>query len=43
MTVTNRLIAQSDAMGALPLLFAATEDLESGRQIGGVQIENPFT
>ncbi|HEV3000866.1 MAG TPA: oxidoreductase [Solirubrobacteraceae bacterium] len=34
MKVTNRLIAQSDAMGALPLLYAATEDLESGAYVG---------
>ena len=34
MTVSNKLIAQSDAMGALPLLFAATEDLRSGAYVG---------
>jgi hypothetical protein len=28
------VIAQSDAMGALPLLFAATEDLVSGAFVG---------
>ncbi|MDQ3741909.1 MAG: oxidoreductase, partial [Actinomycetota bacterium] len=34
MAVSNKLIAQSDAMGALPLLYAATEDLESGAYVG---------
>ena len=34
MAVTNKVIAQSDAMGALPLLYAATEDLESGAYVG---------
>jgi NAD(P)-dependent dehydrogenase (short-subunit alcohol dehydrogenase family) len=34
MWVTNKVIAQSDAMGALPLLFAATMDLESGAYVG---------
>jgi NAD(P)-dependent dehydrogenase (short-subunit alcohol dehydrogenase family) len=34
MKVSNALLAQSDAMGALPLLFAATEDLESGAYVG---------
>ncbi len=34
MTVSNKVIAQSDAMGALPLLFAAVEDLESGAYVG---------
>ncbi|HEV2813733.1 MAG TPA: oxidoreductase [Solirubrobacteraceae bacterium] len=34
MKVSNVVIAQSDAMGALPLLFAATEDLESGAYVG---------
>jgi NAD(P)-dependent dehydrogenase (short-subunit alcohol dehydrogenase family) len=34
MTVSNKVIAQSDAMGALPLLYAATQDLESGAYVG---------
>ena len=34
MKVSNLVVAQSDAMGALPLLFAATEDLESGAYVG---------
>ena len=34
MRVTNLVIAQSDAMGALPLLYAATMDLESGAYVG---------
>ena len=34
MWVSNRTIAQSDAMGALPLLCAATMDLESGAYVG---------
>jgi NAD(P)-dependent dehydrogenase (short-subunit alcohol dehydrogenase family) len=34
MKVSNLVIAQSDAMGALPLLYAATEDLESGAYVG---------
>jgi NAD(P)-dependent dehydrogenase (short-subunit alcohol dehydrogenase family) len=34
MKVSNTLIAQTDAMGALPLLFAATEDLHSGAYVG---------
>ena len=34
MKVTNTLIAQSDEMGALPLLYAATMDLESGAYVG---------
>jgi len=34
MWVTNKVIAQSDAMGALPLLYAATMDLESGAYVG---------
>lgn len=39
MSVTNRLIAQSDEMGALPTLFAATQDLAGASYIGpgGVQ------
>ena len=34
MKVSNFVIAQSDEMGALPLLFAATEDLASGAYVG---------
>jgi len=34
MSLGNRLIAQSPAMGALPTLFAATEDLPSPTYIG---------
>ena len=34
MKVSNLVIAQSDAMGTLPLLFAATEDLASGAFVG---------
>jgi NAD(P)-dependent dehydrogenase (short-subunit alcohol dehydrogenase family) len=34
MKVSNLVIAQSDAMGALPLLYAATMDLESGAYVG---------
>ncbi|HEX2087930.1 MAG TPA: oxidoreductase [Solirubrobacteraceae bacterium] len=34
MKVSNAVIAQSDRMGALPLLYAATEDLESGAYVG---------
>ncbi len=34
MSVSNKVIAQSDAMGALPLLCAATADLESGAYVG---------
>lgn len=34
MRVLNRVIAQSDAMGALPTLFAATEDLPGGSFVG---------
>jgi NAD(P)-dependent dehydrogenase (short-subunit alcohol dehydrogenase family) len=34
MKVSNVVIAQSEAMGALPLLYAATEDLESGAYVG---------
>jgi NAD(P)-dependent dehydrogenase (short-subunit alcohol dehydrogenase family) len=34
MAVTNRLFAQSDAMGALPTLYAATQDLPGGSYIG---------
>ena len=32
--IGNRLIAQSDAMGALPTLFAATADIPGGTYIG---------
>ncbi len=35
MAVTNKLLAQSDEMGALPTLYAATvEDLPGGSYIG---------
>ena len=34
MKVTNTVIAQSEAMGALPLLYAATMELGSGAYIG---------
>jgi NAD(P)-dependent dehydrogenase (short-subunit alcohol dehydrogenase family) len=34
MWVTNKVVAQSDAMGALPLLYAATMELESGAYVG---------
>jgi NAD(P)-dependent dehydrogenase (short-subunit alcohol dehydrogenase family) len=34
MAVTNRLFAQSDAMGALPTLYAATQDLPGGSYVG---------
>ena len=34
MKVTNTVIAQSDAMGALPLLYAATMDLGGGAYVG---------
>ena len=34
MWVTNRLIAQSDAMGALPTLYAATQDLPGASYVG---------
>jgi NAD(P)-dependent dehydrogenase (short-subunit alcohol dehydrogenase family) len=34
MAVTNRLLAQSDAMGALPTLYAATQDLPGDSYIG---------
>ena len=32
--VANRLVAQSDTMGALPTLYAATADIPSGTYIG---------
>ncbi len=34
MSATNRLFAQSDAMGALPALFAASQDLPGNSYIG---------
>ncbi|WP_037607011.1 oxidoreductase [Streptacidiphilus rugosus] len=34
MTVTNRLVAQSESMGALPVLYAATQDLPGGSYTG---------
>jgi len=34
MSIGNRIIAQSDEMGALPTLFAATQDLPGGSYIG---------
>lgn len=34
MAVANRVIAQSDAQGALPTLFAATQDLPGGSYVG---------
>jgi NAD(P)-dependent dehydrogenase (short-subunit alcohol dehydrogenase family) len=34
MSVTNRLLAQSDAMGALPTLYAASQDVPGGGYIG---------
>jgi NAD(P)-dependent dehydrogenase (short-subunit alcohol dehydrogenase family) len=34
MAVANRVIAQSDEMGALPTLFAATQDLPGGTYVG---------
>jgi NAD(P)-dependent dehydrogenase (short-subunit alcohol dehydrogenase family) len=34
MTAANRLVAQSDAQGALPTLFAATQDLPGGSYVG---------
>jgi NAD(P)-dependent dehydrogenase (short-subunit alcohol dehydrogenase family) len=34
MAVGNRLFAQSDAMGALPSLYAATQDLPAGSFVG---------
>jgi NAD(P)-dependent dehydrogenase (short-subunit alcohol dehydrogenase family) len=34
MGITNRLIAQRDEMGALPILFAATQDLPPGSYTG---------
>jgi NAD(P)-dependent dehydrogenase (short-subunit alcohol dehydrogenase family) len=34
MAVSNRLFAQSDQMGALPTLYAATQDLPGGSYVG---------
>ncbi|TMK74268.1 MAG: SDR family NAD(P)-dependent oxidoreductase [Actinobacteria bacterium] len=34
MAITNRLIAQSEEMGALPTLYAATQDLPGGSYVG---------
>ena len=34
MAVTNRLVAQSDEMGALPTLYAATQDLPGASYVG---------
>ena len=34
MAVANRVVAQSDARGALPTLFAATQDLPGGSYVG---------
>ena len=34
MAVLNRIVAQSDEAGALPTLFAATQDLPSGSYVG---------
>ena len=34
MTVANRVVAQSDAQGALPTLFAATQELPGGSYVG---------
>ena len=34
LALANRLIAQSDARGALPTLFAATQDLPAGSYVG---------
>jgi NAD(P)-dependent dehydrogenase (short-subunit alcohol dehydrogenase family) len=34
MTIGNRLFAQSDAMGALPILYAATQDLAGDSYVG---------
>jgi NAD(P)-dependent dehydrogenase (short-subunit alcohol dehydrogenase family) len=33
-SVANRLVAQSDTMGALPTLYAATTDIPGGTYIG---------
>ena len=34
MAVGNKVLAQSDAMGALPTLYAATQDLPGGSYVG---------
>ncbi len=34
MAIANRLIAQSDEMGALPTLYAATQDIPGGTYVG---------
>jgi hypothetical protein len=34
MWIGNRLFAQSDAMGALPTLYAATQDIPGGSYVG---------
>ena len=34
MAVANRTVAQSDAMGALPTLYAATQDVAGGSYVG---------
>ena len=34
MAVANRVVAQSDARGALPTLYAATQDLPGGSYVG---------
>ena len=34
MAITNRLLAQSDEMGGLPTLYAATQDLPGSSYVG---------
>lgn len=34
MAAANKVVAQSDAMGALPTMFAATQDLPGGSYVG---------
>jgi hypothetical protein len=34
MAISNRVIAQSDSMGALPTLYAATQDLPGDSYVG---------
>ena len=34
MSITNRLLAQSEEMGALPILFAATQELPGASYVG---------
>jgi hypothetical protein len=34
MRLTNRIVAQSQEMGALPTLYAASEDLPGGSYVG---------